>query len=63
MGAHSSTDDTLAAVESDAIPFRDGGDVPGPQPAVPLDHDGRGPRVDTRRIGDLGFVMMVRTAE
>jgi hypothetical protein len=56
--------DTLSAeAEAEAIPFRDGGDVPAAQPAIPLDHDGRGPRVDTRRVGDLGFVMMVRTAE
>jgi len=35
--------------EHDEVPFRDGGDVPAAQPAIPLDHDGRGPRVDTRR--------------
>jgi hypothetical protein len=34
--------------EHDEVPFRDGGDVPAAQPAIPLDHDGRGPRVDTR---------------
>jgi hypothetical protein len=42
--------DTLSAeADADAIPFRDGGNMPSPQPAIPLDHDGRGPRVDTRR--------------
>jgi hypothetical protein len=35
--------------DHDEVPFRDGGDVPAAQPAIPLDHDGRGPRVDTRR--------------
>jgi hypothetical protein len=29
--------------------FRDCRTMPSPQPAIPLDHDGRGPRVDTRR--------------
>jgi hypothetical protein len=41
--------DTLSAeADADAIPFRDGGDVPSSRPAIPLDHDGRGPGMDTR---------------
>jgi hypothetical protein len=42
--------DTLSAeADADAIPFRDGGNMPSSRPAIPLDHDGRRPRVDTRR--------------
>ena len=43
--------DTLSAeAEVDAIPFRDGGNMPSPQPAISLDHDGRGPGVGPRRF-------------
>jgi hypothetical protein len=38
-----------AEAQADAIPFRDGGNMPSSRPAIPLDHDGRRPRVGPRR--------------
>jgi hypothetical protein len=35
--------------EHDEVPFRDAGPLPAAQPAIPLDHDERGPGMDTRR--------------
>ena len=43
--------DTLSAeADAEAIPFRDAGPLPAAQPAIPLDHDGRGPGVGPRRF-------------